>query len=442
MADGTMHGWIGMNIDIENRKLAEAALRESEQRFRALAAERERLLEAERAARAEADRAARARDEFLATLSHELRTPLSNVVSWARLLQLKLGRSDELLARGLNVIIDNALAQSQLISDLLDSSRIISGKLELALEQVDLVEIIESVITAQRPAADGKGVTITSEHAGSCSVLADGTRVRQVVWNLLSNAIKFTPEGGRVSISTRRLGDGCCIQIQDSGEGIDPGFLPFLFDRFRQADTSKARHHGGLGLGLSIVKQIVELHGGRIHAHSDGPGCGSTFTADFPQTPPAAASSPRRTSERDHQQASAGTLKGIRILAVEDQPEMREYLKRTLEEQEAEVTATTTAIRALERLREVTADVPYDVLVSDIGLPGMDGYEFMRIVREELGLLADRLPAIAVTAYARQEDREHALEAGYQVHLAKPYSAPALIALVQQLRARALGRAS
>jgi PAS domain S-box-containing protein len=439
-ADRTVQGWIGMNVDIHDRKIAEEALRDSEQRFRELAAERERLLEAERAVRAEADRAGRAKDEFLATLSHELRTPLSNVVSWARLMQLKLGGNDELLVRGLNVIIDNALAQSQLISDLLDTSRITSGKLELEFEQVDLAEVIESVVTAQKPAADSKGLAITCEYQSGCSILADSTRVRQVIWNLLSNAIKFTPEGGRVRLSTHRYGERCSIRIEDSGEGIDDGFLPFLFDRFRQADTSKARRHGGLGLGLSIVKQIMELHGGRIRAHSDGRGHGSTFTAEFPEKPAEALVGSQQPVEGASKRAEPeNTLRGIRILAVEDQPEMREYLKRTFEDQEALVTTTTNAIHALERLRDGSGNLLFDVLVSDIGLPGMDGYEFMRVIRDELGLLPDRLPAVAVTAYARQEDRDHALEAGYQAHLAKPYSAPTLIALVQQLRARAGG---
>jgi signal transduction histidine kinase/ActR/RegA family two-component response regulator len=419
--------------DISKRVRNEAALRDSERRYRALAAEREKLLEAERVARMEADRAMRAKDEFLATLSHELRTPLSNIVTWSRLLQAQFVGNTEMLRRGLTIISDNALAQGRLISSLLDTSRIVSGKFELEPEPLDLHELLGSIHASMRPAAESKGVALSRMFEGTAAPLfADGARLRQVIENLLANAIKFTPAGGRVELSCRRVEGRFHICVEDSGEGIDAELLPQIFDRFRQADTSRTRVHGGLGLGLSIARQIVEMHGGSIQAHSDGLGKGARFTVIVPMQPEDDSAPPTATAEVTPHPAH-DALDGVRILAIEDQPDMRDLLKRILEDHKARVTVVDTASEALTLLRHGPDDQSFDVLISDIGLPALDGNQLIRIVRQDLCLDATRLPAIAVTAYARFEDRQRALEAGFQEHMTKPYSVAALVALVRRL---------
>ncbi len=395
---------------------------------------REALLDSERAARAEAEQANRLKDEFLATLSHELRTPLSVIVSWSRVLLSKFGSLDPQLRQGLSIVVDNAMAQSKLISDLLDMSRIISGKVSLEAHPTELTALLTSVVSSHRPSAEAKGVRVElTQNLGSATVLADSTRLQQVFWNLLSNAIKFTPEGGRVTIETAaRGGDQFEVSIRDTGEGIAADFLPHLFDRFRQADGSTSRRHGGLGIGLAIVKQLVEMHGGSIQARSEGLGRGAAFTVTLPAYREGSAAT--RSQAQDSADAALPTdaLSGVRILVVEDQPQMLDIERRVLEEVGAQVIAVISGSEALERLR-TGAERPFDVLVSDIGMPHLDGYALIRTVRQELGLPPEVLPAVAVTAFARPEDKARLLAAGFQAHLSKPYQVAQLVSTVRDL---------
>lgn len=424
--------------DISQRKSTEAELRESERRYQALAAERASLLEAERAARIESDRAMRAKDEVLATLSHELRTPLSSIVTWARLLQKQFITDPDMLSKGLTVIGDNAMSLGRLISDLLDTSRMVCGKFELDEEVFDLHELIGSVCSTLRPAAETKGIHFGCDLQGeSPRILADAGRLRQVILNLLSNAIKFTPEGGSIRIGSRRADGQFLIDVLDTGEGIERDFLPHLFHRFAQAGGARDRRRGGLGLGLSIARQIVEMHGGTIHAHSEGPGAGSLFTVVLPgQLAERASPLPGAVHE---QGVAIDALRGIRVLAVEDQPDMHELLRRILADHAAQVTVVDNADQALALLRNGPGATAFDVLVSDIGLPALDGNQFIRIVRQDLRLDATQLPAVAVSAYARQEDRQRALDAGFQAYMTKPYDVAALIGLLRDFKARKPG---
>ena len=413
-----------------------SALLQSRAAVEQLALEREQLLGAERAARSEAESAMRAKDEFLATLSHELRTPLSNIVSWSGVLQRKYTGADQQLKRGLGVIVDNAMVQSQIIADLVDMSRIVAGKITLELKPLDLAEITAHAVNAQRPAAEQKGIALDLEleHEGAVVVLADATRLQQVLWNLLSNALKFTPSGGRVSTHLRisRHGEPE-IEVRDTGEGIPQEVLPYVFDRFRQADSTTSRRHGGLGLGLAIVKQLIELHGGRVSASSEGVGRGASIVLRLPayrgevRSPLALGATPNVAELPEGQQ-----LEGLRVLAVEDQRDMLEFLRRLLEEQGAEVITASSGAAALKLLRSVESHV--DVLVCDIGMPIMDGYQLLHAVRTELKLAPDMLPAVAVTAYARDEDRKRTLAAGFQAHLTKPYQVTQLVAILRALR--------
>jgi CheY-like chemotaxis protein/two-component sensor histidine kinase len=315
-------------------------------------------------------------------------------------------------------------------------SRIVAGKVTLDLRPMDLAEIITLAVNAQRPAAELKGISLELDlqHDGAAVVLADATRLQQVLWNLLSNAIKFTSARGRVATRLRADGAGELeIEVRDTGEGIAAEVLPYIFDRFRQADNSASRRHGGLGLGLAIVKQLVELHGGRISASSEGPGLGASFVVRLPayrgdvRSPLALGKAPQPAETLDVNQ-----LEGLRVLAVEDQRDMLEFLRRLLEEQGAEVYTASSGSAALRLLRSMGTNI--DVLVCDIGMPAMDGYQFVRAVRTELKLAADALPAVAVTAYARDEDRKRALAAGFQAHLTKPYQVTKLVAILRALR--------
>ncbi len=393
--------------------------------------EREQLLSAERAARAEAERATQAKDEFLATVSHELRTPLSVMVSWSRILQHKFGAQDEQLAQGLRLITKNGLAQSQLISDLLDMSSIASGKLALTAQPIELNELVRDAAGAQRPAAEAKGVALHVEVAAlPVLTLGDPTRLNQVLWNLLANSVKFTPQGGRVEVLLARRGADVEITVRDTGEGIAPEFVEHLFGRFRQGDSGAGRRHGGLGLGLAIAKQLVEMHGGEIRAASAGAGQGATFTVRLPalDLPSFESTAPwKEPTERD-------ALSGLTVLAVEDQAEMREYLRRVLEEQGARVIATADGAQALAALRSAGVGGGIDLLLSDLGMPGMDGYELIRQIRHTLEVPPERLPAIALTAFARAEDRARALAAGFQGHLSKPYQTSQLLAVIKRVQ--------
>jgi PAS domain S-box-containing protein len=409
---------------------------------RRIEAEREQLLQSERAARSEAERTGRMKDEFLATLGHELRTPLNAILGWAQVLRHTHALSGE-LADGIEVIERNARAQGQIIADLLDMSAIISGKVRLEMQRVDLASIVESSVNAVRPAAQAKSIRldVALDDAGG-TVRGDPNRLQQVFWNLLTNAVKFTPQEGEVAVTLAHANSHLEINVVDSGEGIDPAFLPHVFERFRQADASTTRRHGGLGLGLSIVRQLVELHGGTITAQSEGTGQGSTFRVVLPlmtstgYAPGAEQSRHRRSPTLPAPVLVAPTtdLQGVKVLVVDDEPDARSLIERLLQECDATVTTAASAKDAFEALAR---DRP-DVLISDIGMPKEDGYSLMRRIRK-LKDERSRLPAIALTAYARAEDRARAMEAGYQLHLAKPVEARALIAMVATLTKREQG---
>ena len=394
-----------------------------------LAVERERLLEAEQVARAEAERANRLKDDFLATVSHELRTPLTAVLGWVQMLRSGQIATEERRERALETIERNARAQSQLIEDLLDVSRIMSGKLQLEVESVTVTSIVEAAIESARPAAAVKEITVDAELDPAAQIVGDPGRIQQIVWNLLSNAVKFTPRSGSVKVTLRRSGGFVEAEVTDSGQGIAPEFLPYAFEPFRQAEGSSTRKHGGLGLGLSIVKYLVELHGGTIAASSEGIGRGATFTARFPVAH-AMVDAASRVSPRGDFLATGDLdcppeIAGLRVLIVDDEPDTRELLCAILERCGVHVD---TAGSAAEAMRALESGHP-DVLLSDIGMPDEDGYSLLRRIRELPDALG-RTPAIALTAYARSEDRTRALLAGFKAHVPKPIDPRELVAVL------------
>ena len=398
------------------------------------AAENARLYESAQQARDEAERLNRLKDEFLATASHELRTPLNAILGWSQLLQ-KMRDDPETLQQGLETIERNAKAQAQLVEDLLDVSRIITGKLRLDVKRISLIPVVQAALETVRPAANAREIQLDArldESAGM--VLGDPSRLQQVVWNLLSNSIKFTPRRGRVTVTVERVESSVQITIQDTGQGITPEFLPHMFTAFRQADASTTRQHGGLGLGLAIVRHLVELHGGTVDADSPGLGHGSTFHVRLPVKAvategPADQGVNARLAEQQVRQQSHVDLDGLRILVVDDEPDAREVLRRVLGNASAEVQIAASAQEALMRMREFRPDV----LVSDIGMPGEDGYSLVRKVRALPQEDGGQIPAIALTAFARPEDRRRALEAGFQLHLAKPVQPAELLASIAAL---------
>jgi PAS domain S-box-containing protein len=423
--------------DDDGRLLGYAKLMKDVTDKRRIETEREYLLQSERTARGEAERSSRMKDEFLATLGHELRTPLNAILGWSQVLR----RVDDVNAEvgeGLKVIERNARAQAQIIEDLLDMSSIISGKVRLDMRKVDLASVVDASVNAVRPAAEAKAIELkVALDPPSCAVRGDPNRLQQVFWNLLTNAVKFTPKQGRVSVTLAKVKSQLTVTVSDNGEGIDPAFLPYIFERFRQADASASRRHGGLGLGLSIVKQLVELHGGSIKASSKGNGAGSTFTVELPVLALDADAAgryglhhqpARSLSEPIGACAPPANLDGVRVLVVDDEPDARALIERLLQECEATVC---TAGSASEALEHVARDTP-DVLLSDIGMPKEDGYSLIRRIRNLAGD-ASRIPAIALTAYARAEDRAKALQAGYQLHMSKPVEPVKLIAMVASL---------
>jgi signal transduction histidine kinase/ActR/RegA family two-component response regulator len=382
-----------------------------------------------------AQEANRLKDEFLATVSHELRTPLTAILGWASM--LRKTEFDRETARGaLETIERNARAQNQIIEDLLDVSRIVTGKLRLDVRQVEPASFIDAAVESVRPAADAKGVRLTkSLDVGALSLSGDPARLQQVVWNLLSNAIKFTPRGGRVEIALGRADSNVEVVVSDTGQGIKPEFLPYVFDRFRQADSSTTRRHGGLGLGLAIVRHLVELHGGTVRAESEGEGRGSTFVVALPLAAVRRgegddAAVPRQAGAAARE--SADELRGLKILVVDDEEDTRDFLRAALGGCGAEVL---TAATAREAARLAAGSRP-DVLISDIGMPDEDGFELIRRVRELPAESGGGVPAIALTAYARTEDRLRVLRSGYQMHLAKPVELAELIAVVASLVGR------
>jgi signal transduction histidine kinase/ActR/RegA family two-component response regulator len=383
----------------------------------AIGIEHHRLLASERAARADAEAANRMKDEFLATMSHELRTPLNAIVGWTALMQTAASDT-RLVQKALDTIQRNAKSQARLIEDLLDVSRIISGKLNLVLGETDLRAIVLAAIDAVRPAADSKSIALSESLESIDGVIADGDRLQQVVWNLVSNAVKFTPKGGAVDVQLARAGSDVRITVSDTGEGIPSEVLPFVFERFRQADSSLTRRHGGLGLGLAIVRHLVELHGGSVAAESAGPGSGSRFTVTLP-TRVARNAVPEVISSASVARAvneEPRLLRGVKVLAVDDDADARELLATLLGRAGAVVTTAGSSRAAIEI---VSSTLP-DVIVCDIGMPEEDGFTFVRRLRRLESARGGEIPAIALTAYARTDDARAAIEAGFQRHIAKP----------------------
>ena len=405
------------------------------------------MMEREQKARASAEVANRVKDDFLAMLSHELRTPLNAIIGWSHLLKKgMLNEKDR--ARGIDVIDRNAAAQRAIIDELLDVSRIVTGKLKLETKPVELAGVIESAIDAIRPAAEAKEIEIvTSLDRSAGLVNGEAVRLQQVIWNLLSNAVKFTPKQGRLEVELKTAGTNAKVVIKDSGEGIEPEFLPFIFDRFRQADSSAKRVHGGLGLGLSIVHSLVEMHEGEIHAASDGKGKGATFTLTLPimalsdsedeTTKPLETKFPafqlnQNGDDPTSSEPHSDLLSGLKVLTVDDQQDTRELIALALGRYGAEVRSSDSASNALELIK----DWKPHVVVSDIGLPEMDGYDFLRRLREIEGD-GERIPAIAVTGYAGALDESKALNAGYAVHLSKPIELSALATAIAKVSRKA-----
>jgi signal transduction histidine kinase len=416
--------------------LANQSLSTEVEERRRIEADRVLLLEREREARAQAEAVNRLKDEFLATLSHELRTPLNAILGWAHL--LATGKTDAAMVdRALGVIRNNALAQSQLIEDILDVSRIIGGKLRLNIGPVRLNTVLEAALDSVSPAAEAKAITIDRRIDEIEAVPGDQDRLQQVVWNLLSNAVKFTPRDGRVVVSLCRSDDEVRLSVEDSGIGISPEFLPYVFDRFSQADGTVTRRHGGLGLGMAIVRHLVELHGGTVCAESPGENQGATFTLVLPLRAevliePCQADSPEPPAER------LADLHGIQVLVVDDEPDSRSFVCQLLANQGAAVNSAASTAEALEAFEKCRPDV----LVSDIGMPGEDGYALIRRIRERGMLDGGGTPAVALTAYAANQDSRAALGAGYDRHLRKPVMITELVAAVAQLAASATPQAS
>jgi signal transduction histidine kinase/CheY-like chemotaxis protein len=427
--DGRVIGTMTVIEDVTERVAREAELQ-------AQVDARTQALAREKAAREEAEEANRLKDEFLATVSHELRTPLTAILGWSNMLlagNLEGAAHD----RALDIIHRNAQSQNQLISDLLDVSRIISGKLRLDLRTVELPPVIEAAVEATRPAAEAKGVRLTTAlDPRSGPINGDADRLQQVVWNLLTNAIKFTPGGGEITVRLRSVDSRVEITVRDSGMGINPEFLPHIFDRFRQADPGTNRMHGGMGLGLSIVRQLVELHGGTVKAESEGEGKGATFTVGLPFV------NFRRGAERAERLPAGGvgyaeitcppSLQGLRVLAVDDEEDTREMIRAVLEHCKMEVITAGSASEALE----VIARSHPDVLISDLGMPGEDGYALIAKVRALPAERGGQIPAAALTAYVRAEDRVKVLRSGFQLHVSKPLEPNELVAVVANLVGR------
>ncbi len=407
--DGTPLKVYGIGVDITERKRAEA--------------ERERLLESERQARETAERANHSKDEFIALVSHELRSPLNAMLGWTRILQKK--QADEKTTDyALDVIVRNARSQSRLIEDLLDIARIGGGKLRLEMRPTEIVPIIKAALESIKPTADVKNIGIVESLDTTANFISgDDDRLRQIVENLLSNAVKFTPEGGKIEITLKREGFQAQITVSDSGQGISAEFLPQIFERFKQADASTTRRHGGLGIGLSLARDLVELHGGTISAQSDGDGTGSTFIVTLPLR---TVNAIKQNSDAEGKMNSQGKLNGFWILAVDDEADAREIVSFMLQINGAKVTTANSAVEALEILSGCNGRLP-DILLSDISMPFESGYALVEKVRALPAEKGGQIPAVALTAFNRPEDREAAFEAGFQRHLGKPVDMDALI---------------
>ncbi|HET9220089.1 MAG TPA: ATP-binding protein [Terriglobia bacterium] len=420
--EGKVIGTVTIIDDVTERVMRESQLQ-------AQLEARSQLLANEKAAREESEAANRLKDEFLATISHELRTPLTAIVGWSTL--LRSGRLDaDASARAIETIFRNANSQTQLISDLLDVSRIISNKLQLTLSDVDLPSIVDRALDAFKPEAEAKAIQIESTVESNFPVISGDTeRLQQIIWNLLSNAVKFTPNGGHIQINLKRVSSLVEISVCDSGIGIDPQFIPFVFDRFRQANSASNRSHGGLGLGLNIVRELVSLHDGTVQVHSEGVGKGATFIVTLPI-------GLLQNVEPDASQMkfldTPKFLGGLKGLIVDDEPDTREFVRAVLESCGSEVATASSVAEALDVLEANRLDF----LISDLGMPSEDGYALIRRVRELPTERGGDTPAAALTAYARADDRHRALRAGFQVHIAKPIDPETLVSTVARMMHR------
>jgi PAS domain S-box-containing protein len=431
-SSGAVIGVAKIAHDITARRRAERTLQERETELAELLEERESFLESEREARAHAERLSQMKDEFLATLSHELRTPLNAIQGWVALLRTRKIGSDD-LQRGLETIDRNVRHQAQIVNDLLDMSRIISGKVHLEMQGIHLHEVVDNAIETVHPTAVAKNVRIHSMLDSTIGLVrGDPNRLQQVLWNLLSNAIKFTPSGGRIQIVLQRVNSHVEISIEDNGAGISSEFLPYVFDRFRQAEPGTTRRYGGLGLGLSIVKSLVELHGGSVGVKSSGENQGSTFVVALPVS---RLQDEEREPGTRHiavplQAPDLPQLQNVSVLIVDDEPDSADLIARILAERGARTTCVSRVAAALNAL----ASERFDILLSDIGMPEADGYALIRKVRSLDGSRpGGPMPAIAITAYARAEDRQKSLLAGFHMHLSKPIEAGELIASIAGL---------
>ena len=429
--EGRIIGTLTVIEDVTERVAREAELQ-------AQVEERSRLLSSEKLARNEAERANRLKDDFLATISHELRNPLNAILGWAHM--MRLGKLTPANAeRAVETIYRNAKSQAQLVADLLDVSRIISGKLRLDVRTIDLINIVNAAIDSIRPAVDAKGIRLQimlDPEAGPIS--GDADRLQQIVWNLLTNAVKFTPKGGRIQVKVQRIDSHVEVIVSDSGIGINKEFLPHVFDRFRQADASITRVHGGLGLGLSIVHQLVDLHGGSVSVQSEGEGKGATFTISLPFV---GVISSLQEVESEHPSQSDDvisleglpSLQGLKVLVVDDEADTRELIQEVLKECGSEVITSRSAAEALVALEEHKPDI----LISDLGMPDEDGYSLISKIRALPSDRGGQIPAAALTAYARAEDRMRVLRSGFQFHLPKPVDSAELVTVVASLAGRA-----
>jgi PAS domain S-box-containing protein len=429
--EGRVIGTLTVIEDVTERVAREAELQ-------AQIEARTRLLASEKLARSEAERANRLKDEFLATISHELRNPLNAIMGWAHMMRLG-NLTPANIERAVETIYRNAKSQAQLVADLLDVSRIISGKLRLDVRTIDPINIVNAAIDSIRPAADAKSIrlqTILDPAAGPIS--GDADRLQQIVWNLLTNAVKFTPKGGKIQVKAQRVDSHVEIVVSDSGVGISKEFLPYVFDRFRQADASTTRIHGGLGLGLSIVHQLVDLHGGTVTVASEGEGKGATFTIMLPfvgvvSTPKEIEPAAPDPGEQIISFDGLPSLQGLKVLVVDDEPDTRELIREVLKECGSEVITSRSAAEALEALERYQPDI----LISDLGMPDEDGYSLISKIRALPAERGGQIPAAALTAYARAEDRMRVLRSGFQFHLPKPVDSAELVTVVASLAGRA-----
>ena len=429
--EGRIIGTLTVIDDVTERVAREAELQ-------AQLEDRSRLLSSEKLARNEAERANRLKDEFLATISHELRNPLNAILGWSHMMRLGTWTPAN-AERAVETIYRNAKSQAQLVADLLDVSRIISGKLRLDVRTVDLISIVNAAVDSIRPPADAKSIrlqTILDPAAGPIS--GDADRLQQVIWNLLTNAVKFTPKGGRIQVKVQRIESHVEILVNDSGVGINKEFLPYVFDRFRQADASTTRIYGGLGLGLSIVHQLVDLHGGTVSVFSEGEGKGATFTIKLPfvgVVSPDKEAEPVLPAQSDEivPFSELPSLQGLKVLVVDDEADTRELIGEVLKECGSEVITSPSAADALVALEQHKPDV----LISDLGMPDEDGYALISKIRALPSERGGQIPAAALTAYARAEDRMRVLRSGFQFHLPKPVDSAELVTVVASLAGRA-----